>query len=207
MKRKFSEVQQTADELMKKSDQELKDGKISESDTEVQNQSTTRTGVISQAHARWFEKTGGICDECGKTYNSKRALTSHKRSVHGKLNLECLTCGKSFSVKEFLRRHERIHSENEFACSKCNKVCGTKLGLKNHVRYHHGDKDLKYECSHCGQRFYDITNRIQHQQKNHPHKCTHCSKRFLLKPHLKTHNEIHQCKMKTHNGSKLRVDF
>ena len=55
------------------------------------------------------------CEICDKVFNTKSALTSHKR-IHKEYH-KCEICDKCFTGSQALIEHERIHTgENPFEC-------------------------------------------------------------------------------------------
>ena len=55
-----------------------------------------------------------VCENCGKRYIEKSALSHHKRRHLEKQTqsprFECFTCGKTFSKSRYLHRHEQVHN-------------------------------------------------------------------------------------------------
>ena len=71
------------------------------------------------------------CDEPGKT--GVRCNTFKRQ-------MSCSKCGKAFTSKSQLDRHEKIHTgEKPFRCSKCEKTFSQAGSLKTHERIHTGE--------------------------------------------------------------------
>ena len=107
------------------------------------------------------------CDECGKTYKSRKYLRGHKNAchktdkrmcdfcpnilknslylqqhlkrIHGpNQNLSCEVCGKSFKNRSKLTSHHvNKHRISHNPCGECGKSYKNKWLLKKHIRHMH----------------------------------------------------------------------
>ena len=96
------------------------------------------------------------CTECNKSFHTGAKLTSHKAycstgmecpvcheaiiggkrqlQIHMKIHpFTCEICGKVFTRKELLKRHNEIHlNERKYVCELCDKAYNTKSQLCTH---------------------------------------------------------------------------
>ena len=74
-------------------------------------------------------------------------------------DLQCNSCGLSFSKADNLKRHIlRIHEKRkDFKCDSCGREFFDAKSLKNHInRIHEGQKD--YKCDSCAKEFFEATH-------------------------------------------------
>ncbi len=84
--------------------------------------------IQGQVLAEWndwqhnSDKSGYVCDECGKEFTRSHDLKRHVQSRHsGVKEFTCDNCQKSFATRDKLRRHEKVHQEKTFECQRCHK--------------------------------------------------------------------------------------
>merc|ERR1719219_1281842 len=84
-------------------------------------------------------------NDCGASFNTKRALRVHINRVHLKKNYECHLCPESYSQNGLLMRHLR-QSHKKFCCTKCESIFDNPILLKKNVKdFHFNTKP--YECN------------------------------------------------------------
>ncbi|XP_044145671.1 gastrula zinc finger protein XlCGF57.1-like [Bufo gargarizans] len=158
------------------------------SKTVKKNKSPRRSVKKTQTGEKTFS-----CSECGKRFNRKSILVTHKRIHTGERPFSCSECNKSFNRKSVLLIHERIHTgAKPFSCSKCEKRFNRMSDLIVHEKIHTGEKP--FPCSECGKCFNHKSDLVKHQRIHTgemPFSCSECDKRFSYKAHLAKHEIMH----------------
>ena len=83
------------------------------------------------------------CNECGKTYKYRKDLNAHTRLKHEEeVKLyECEQCDSKFKQKKLLNKHVKtLHGGEEFPCPTCGKVFNQKSNMKRHSKMHEEDE-------------------------------------------------------------------
>ena len=83
------------------------------------------------------------CDECGRSFATKRGLAHHERT-HDPANsvktVECPECGKMMASRGGLVRHQLTHRPDMHKCPICGKRVNGKGPLGAHMRRIHDEK-------------------------------------------------------------------
>ncbi|XP_040292179.1 oocyte zinc finger protein XlCOF7.1-like [Bufo bufo] len=132
------------------------------------------------------------CALCGKTFTSKSGIVKHQRMHAGRV-VSCPDCGKDFTCNSELVAHQRTHTgEKPFPCPSCGKCFSTNTNLVAHQRIHTGERP--YSCLQCGKCFTSSSDLVKHQiihTGEKPFCCLDCGKGFTSKSNLVKHQRIH----------------
>ena len=136
---------------------------MSKNEIELTNDETTAT--TNDALQKRQVETTSFRNPVTEINNSNR--TSSK-SAGGDTRFQC-HCGKSFSWKYDLVKHQKTHDEKFEAllcCSKCGKKFSTRHKQNEHLKTIH--QGYFYVCPICGQRQSTNSNSLRHIKKVHP---------------------------------------
>ncbi|KAM3912746.1 uncharacterized protein RB166_018190 isoform 1-T2 [Leptodactylus fuscus] len=138
--------------------------------------------------------SGFECSDCGRCFTKKFQLLRHQRSHTEAKTFTCLDCGKCFTQKSHLVNHQRLHTgENIFPCLDCGKRFTLRSQFENHRRIHTGEKP--FLCLECGKCFSQKSVLRNHQRSHtgeKPFSCAECGKSFTRKSSLFEHQVIHR---------------
>ncbi|XP_075393642.1 uncharacterized protein LOC142432371 isoform X1 [Tenrec ecaudatus] len=133
------------------------------------------------------------CSKCGKAFSRKAQLIRHQRIEKGEKIHECSDCGKTFMRKIQLTEHQRFHTgEKPHGCNECGKTFSRKSQLIVHRRNHTGEKP--YVCNKCGKAFSRKCRLNRHQRSHLGEKLydrSECRKAFSQKAYLMAHQRLH----------------
>ena len=101
----------------------------------------TRRGVLScqtlRAIAQLDPSHPFVCDVCRARFTGSSELCDHCTSAHHRI--PCPYCGRSFSQKASMERHQRQHTgERPFQCTLCDSSYTRKENLQTHMSRMHG---------------------------------------------------------------------
>jgi len=146
---------------------------------------------------------GYLCTECGKTFEHKTSLISHKKAhVSGKFyenmyaatHYTCETCGRAFPKPSRLRRHA-------IGCAlRVSKQIDIKMeALENENDDRVDERQSNevifegFKCSDCGRLFDKMASLASHKKVHAPveFRCATCGKVFPKRYYLVTHERRH----------------
>ncbi|XP_045488179.1 zinc finger protein 397 isoform X3 [Pieris rapae] len=109
---------------------------------------------------------------------------------------KCSTCGKRFSTRAALVRHQYIHSGvRPFICEVCNRAFNQREILRRHMLVH--QQERPYQCRACARGFTQRAALRAHELTHMPgrlmalHRCQLCPKMFLHASGLSRHQTTH----------------
>ncbi|KAK2495952.1 hypothetical protein MC885_015327 [Smutsia gigantea] len=133
------------------------------------------------------------CRQCGRGFTRKWYLARHQRVHTGMKPYVCDVCGKAFSQSSTLTRHCLIHSgDKPYQCPECGKAFRRRSYLAQHQPIHTGEKP--YACGQCSKAFSHRSTFVRHNRTHSgekPFECAECGKPFSDRAHLLQHSVTH----------------
>ena len=120
---------------------------------------------------------GMQCPHCEKTV---RYLSAHIKGVHPVEPVTCEECGKTFKTKRSLTDHmtshlpdelRRLVREKEKEKHKCN-TCGQGFIDSTRLKWHEASQHTgikSFHCDHCTKSYFRSDHLKTHVASNHPH--------------------------------------
>ncbi|XP_056901501.1 zinc finger protein 1035 [Takifugu flavidus] len=145
------------------------------------------------------------CPICSMQFSSKSSLLDHQNKKHslGKA-FKCKICGKFFSLRRYLRKHELRHEQaktkntnkpaDKFKCTQCSAEFSTSSELSLHKRFHAEKEVGKHRCDMCYKSFSQLSLLWQHQESHVGqivYECNECDKAFAFPHLLEEHQQSH----------------
>ncbi|XP_016893514.1 zinc finger protein 1035 [Cynoglossus semilaevis] len=158
-----------------------------------------------QVEEEEVDVTGDVlytCPYCSLPFSTESDLLEHHSKEHQtNKSFSCETCGKSFALRQYLRKHERRHHHNQtklpiksFTCSRCHIKFTEHKDFSFHMRMHTEKRPGKYRCDMCYRSFEHPASLKRHQESHVGkvvYECTECDKAFAFQPLLEEHQQTH----------------
>ncbi|XP_053117645.1 zinc finger protein 25-like isoform X2 [Hemicordylus capensis] len=154
---------------------------------------TAKLQLLRQLGAAPGPKKPHTCPQCGKSFSQKQDLRKHQGTHSTERPFSCLECGRSFRLKQILVAHMKVHvGERPHACPRCGKRFSQECHVESHQRVHTGEKP--FSCGACGKSFGYKQHLVRHLRVHtgeRPFGCEECGKAFRDKTTLAVHHRMH----------------
>ena len=169
-----------------------KEGRPTQKFTNLTNLNHHITGVHHGYSTKYRSKEELICDICGITKFGKTKMELHKIRVHTHLRpWVCTHCGKRFTTKHDLKRHEERAQGNchlpkfqrTYSYLRCPFACNGRFSSQEELDQHLKMKEVnngecpripkkkgmrgEFPCEHCGQVYTYRESLQKHLRMNH----------------------------------------
>ena len=153
----------------------------------------SKKGYNNHSHDKNRERVK--CGECGADFAGPSSLYLHVRNIHGQIKYPCDQCDYKSSSKQGLERHvQSLHLKAKFNCEQCDAVLSSRGYLLKHIKAVHDKRT--YACDLCPDKVYTFYCSLKkHKDSVHHgvyHMCHICGHKSNTKSHLKTHMKVHR---------------
>ena len=146
------------------------------------------------------------CQHCDQSFGLVKELNSHSRDNHADKPFQCQVCGRTYSSKNALDRHSRVHTGFQFVCGRCTFVCQFRYEMRDHLKKHTGTQKWPCPRNDCQLNFSSKRGLNQHMAVHTPDTfaCEYCPKTFNTKGYLRQHLRYHTGGFPTYCGFKAK---
>ena len=127
------------------------------------------------------------CRFCERTFTRKNSLEGHERVHTGERPFTCKYCQDTFTLKSTKNNHEKSHFRKNFSCKNCQKVFHSYSDKKEHEKTHTEKKP--YSCKEC-KRSYGRLDTLRAHERIHTGKilsCPLCPRIFTMENQVNNH--------------------
>ena len=108
------------------------------------------------------------CDECGATFSNREALMEHSRMhIKSESRYRCTTCGAMFNTEAEMNEHTKVHMRVE-QVFKCDS-CGQTFASQQELTEHarsHIATEQVFKCKTCGAQFKGQQDLMNHSKSH-----------------------------------------
>ena len=160
------------------------------------DQASSQNNVMDQGNEGGAKQASSAHQE-----DSTAAIKDQFMSFMAARPFMCNICFKRFKKLNFLKNHQRAHSDEQVSCLHCFRTFRSVSGLTQHAKTH--GKDFQdsvregiwpYACGNCDKKF-KTSNQLENHEKYHsaPKQfvCAHCQIGFPYRRELNKHMKSH----------------
>ncbi|KPJ14213.1 Zinc finger protein 358 [Papilio machaon] len=133
------------------------------------------------------------CENCGRSYLTREALTYHIRTSHSE-KPQCRKCWQEFPTMEMKREHMRLSKACwRYVCTSCNERFMSSEAKQKHTTAAHGRPKSTYTCPECGEVYDNRKVFYNHFAMKHTdaNVCSCCGVKCGSKQQLEDHRRVH----------------
>ncbi|XP_058804818.1 zinc finger protein 135-like isoform X2 [Phymastichus coffea] len=139
------------------------------------------------------------CDLCPKRFSDQNSLARHRKIHMGDRPFQCLECHKTFPTANILRKHLSMHNPDShpLPCIYCGRRFSDKISLMKHEQSHLAGEKKTHVCDICQKCFSNPTDLNIHKKNHDPDRkfdCEVCGREFNRLNNLQRHMMVHQQK-------------
>eukprot|EP00092_Neocalanus_flemingeri_P022614 GFUD01024527.1.p1 GENE.GFUD01024527.1~~GFUD01024527.1.p1 ORF type:complete len:532 (-),score=99.80 GFUD01024527.1:240-1835(-) len=140
------------------------------------------------------------CNECSKSFQNMKYLTSHIKTVHTHQPCSCPHCSVNFKNARYLSQHlQRAHKIDSKSAKRQSFNSEGRSGIKSEIKKEEISKtvesdlnDTEFPCTDCVKVFSKKSRLSTHMSNMHvlgEYLCQLCGEKFNLKQQLKNHTD------------------